>query len=73
MGLYYGDGFRIHCIGTSKEFVIWPRKCYRSGKTIWLEYAYKRTAMYTGPGDPEFENRWYNSNQYIVAKLLGEV
>jgi hypothetical protein len=48
-----------------------PRRCWISNRLIWLELAYKGTAMWTGPGDPIFEYRWVNKNEYLVAKIKG--
>ena len=36
------------------KFIIWPRQCEISKKTIWLEFAYKGTRTITGPGTSEF-------------------
>lgn len=67
------DGFKIHCIGTKLEFIIWPRKCHLSGKNLWFKTAYKQTAMWTGPGDPVFEYRWYNKEEFLIARIKGEI
>ena len=69
---YYDEGryhFKLHCIGTYLKFVILPRHCSISNKILWLTYAYKQTAMWTGPGDPVFEERWYDKNEFLIAKL----
>jgi hypothetical protein len=46
-----------------------PRHCHITNRLLWLEYAYCITAMYTGPGEPIFEYRWYDKNEYLIARL----
>jgi len=72
-GYPYKDPFKSRCIGTELEFAFLPRKCRLTNKFIWLEYAYKQTAMWTGPEDHLFEYRWYNKDEFLIARLKGEV
>ena len=67
------DGFKLHCIGTELKLVLWPRKCYITNNILWFKNAYKQTAMWTGPGDPIFEYRWYDKNEFLLAKIKGIV
>lgn len=67
------DGFRRNCIGTELKFIIWPRKCHVTGKRLWLTRTYKQTAMWTGPGDPVFEYRYYDKNTFLIEKLKGNL
>lgn len=67
------DGFKTHVIGTQQRFAIFPKRCHLSKKIIMLENAYVQTAMWTGPGDPVFEHRWYDTNEFLIAKIKGEV
>ena len=75
MPFYRNDGaddwdyFDRHSIGTQLKFVFFPKRSHVSGKYIWLEFAYRKTAMYTGPGEPIFEHRWYNKVEYIIEQL----
>jgi hypothetical protein len=67
-GIFYYDeldSFERNCIGTQYKFVIFPKRCFISNKLLWLTFAYKQTAMYTGPGDPVFEDRWCERNEFI--------
>lgn len=73
MMFYHADSFKRHCIGTELKFVWLPKRCYLSKKIIWLKIAYKQTAMYMGPSDVVFDHRWYNKNQFLLARLTGEV
>ena len=65
--------FKHACIDTSIVFVMWPRRCYFTNKILFLKYVYKQTAMWTGPGDPVFEYRWYDKEEFLVNKLKGVV
>lgn len=65
------DTFAKFCIGTELKFVLLPKKCFLSGKIIWLTKTYKQTAMYTGPGDIIFEHRYYDKKEFLLAKLKG--
>jgi hypothetical protein len=38
-----------------------------------FEYAYVQTAMWTGPGDDLFEHRWYDKNEFLIARIKGDV
>jgi hypothetical protein len=42
-----------------------------SDKRLWLQFAYRKVAMWTGPGEPVFEYRWYDKDEYLIAKLKG--
>ena len=65
--------FKHACIDTNIVFVMWPRRCYFTNKILFLKYVYKQTAMWTGPGDPVFEYRWYDKEEFLVNKLKGVV
>ena len=65
--------FKHACIDTSIVFVMWPRRCYFTNKILFLKYVYRQTAMWTGPGDPIFEYRWYDKEEFLVNKLKGVV
>lgn len=65
--------FKRKCIGTELKFAFLPKRCYISNKRIWFKNAYKQTAMWTGPGDPVFEHRWYDRSEFLIAKLKGDV
>ena len=63
------DYFKDRVIGRRLKFTLMPRRCYITKRIIWLSNAYCITAMYTGPGSPAYETRWYGKNEYIVARL----
>lgn len=65
--------FKRKCIGTQLKFTLIPQKCYITGKTLWLKNAYIQTAIWTGPGDAVFEYRWYDKDEFLIAKIKGNV
>lgn len=50
-------------------YLLWPRRCYISNKRLWLTHAYKGTAVWTGPGEPVEEHRYYDEVEYLIEKL----
>lgn len=48
-----------------------PRRCSLSNKLQWLKYAYKGTAMWTGPGTPVYEYMWHDKAEHLIWKLKG--
>jgi hypothetical protein len=67
------DTFDRHCIGSQLKFSWLPRRCYQTGRSLWLKRAYKRSALWTGPGTPVWEYRWYHKHEYLKLKIKGEV
>lgn len=65
--------FKRKCIGTELEYVFIPKTCSISGKKLMFEYVYKQTAIWTGPGEDVFEYRWYNKDEFLIARLKGTV
>ena len=56
-------------VGTELKFAWFPVKCNISDKPIWLEFGYKLTALYTGPGATVFECKWHDKHEHIIWKL----
>ena len=67
------DPFNDRALGTEYKFTWFPQKCYISGKKLWLQNAYRRTAMWTGPGTPVIEHRWYDKDEFLIARIKGEI
>ncbi len=61
------------CIGWKEKFVLIPRRCFYTGKYLWLKTAYYGVAMITGPGEPVFEYRWCDKNAYLFLKIKGTI
>ena len=66
-------GFKTRCIGTSLKFVIIPKRCHITGRILWLETVYEQVAMWTGPGEPIFEYRYYDKNTFLVERMKDNV
>lgn len=67
------DYFKKYVTVTEYTFILFPRKCHFTNKWLWLKFAYKQTAVYTGPGDPVFEYRYYDRDQFLMKKIAGEL
>lgn len=67
------DAFIRRCVGWELEFMFWPRRCYYTGKHLWLRYAYVGTSILTGPGDSLFEYRWCERKEYLFLKIKGVI
>lgn len=67
------DSFKRRCISTELTFAWFPQKCFITDKFIWWKFGYMQTAMWAGPGTPLFEERWYDADAFLIAKLKGEV
>ena len=53
------------------KWCLWPRSCAETGKLLWFTLAYRATRVWTGPGDPIFEHRWYDRNEFVILRLKG--
>ena len=67
------DPFRTHIVSKKIIFAWLPKKCHVTRKFIWLKYAYQEVAMWTGPGEPFFAERWYDKDTYLIEKLKGNL
>lgn len=48
-----------------------PHKCEISNKLLWFTRAYRGMAVYTGPGEPVIEYKWFDKDQFMIARLKG--
>lgn len=69
--MWDNEAFNRRCIGWEIKFCLLPRRCFYTGKYLWLKNAYRGTAMLTGPGDPLFEDRWCERHEYLFLKIKG--
>jgi hypothetical protein len=67
------QAFKRRCIGWELKFSFLPRRCNYTGKYLWLKFAYRGTSMITGPGEPIFEYRWCEQNEYLFLKIKGTI
>ena len=63
------DFYHNRYLGARLKFAWLPKKCNLSAKLIWLKYGYELSAMWTGPGNAVFEERWHDKNEHIIWKL----
>ena len=67
------EAFKRRCIGWRLAYSLIPRRCYYTGKLLWLTLAYEGTSMLTGPGDPIFEHRWCDRKEFLLLKIKGTI
>lgn len=65
------EAFKRRCIGWKLTKSFLPRRCYYTGKYLWLKTAYLGTSVLTGPGESIIEYRWCCREQYIFLKIKG--
>lgn len=51
------------------RWCLWPRKCYRSKRWLFCELAVRGRAIYTGPGEPVIEDRWFSTTEALILCL----
>jgi hypothetical protein len=54
------------------QFCFWPRKCYITGQWLICTRAVRGQAIWTGPGEPVLEHRWYHKNNGLLLLLKGK-
>ena len=59
------DGFWSRVIFTY-HWSFWPRRCYTTGQWLFCTIAMRGRAIWTGPGDPIVEDRWYHRNEGLM-------
>ena len=67
------DYFNEHCVSWKLHFALLPRTCYYTEQRIWLEYGYKGTAMWHGPGTPVIEHRFISVHSWLMQKIKGSI
>jgi hypothetical protein len=65
--------FKRRCIGWKLKYSIWPRRCHYTNKLLWFTLAYHGVGMICGPGEPVFEDRWCNRQEYLFLKIKGSI
>lgn len=65
--------WKSHCIGWELKFSVIPQRCYFSNKLIWMCCGYRGAAMWTGPGEPVFDIRWVDRDEYLLARIKGVI
>ena len=74
--MFYDDALLGHFYWKAdwkEQFAWWPQRCTKSGRRIWLEQAYRGTAVYTGPGEPAYEHHWHTKEEHLLWLLTQPV
>ena len=50
----------------------WPRRCALTNEWLCFDLAYKATRVWTGPGEPVIEQRWYDRYEFLFFRLKGK-
>lgn len=56
---------------TELIWCLWPRRCYASNRWLCITLAYRIRNVWTGPGTPAIEDRWYSREECLILKLKG--
>ena len=51
------------------QYCLWPRRCYNTDRWLWLKTAVRGRAIWTGPGEPVVEDRWYDINESLIMMI----
>jgi len=64
----FGDNlFHSKCLGWEYRFAWLPHRCEISRRLIWLERAYRGTALFrSGDIDTIAEHRWHTSTHHLI-------
>jgi len=55
--------------GWKLKFCWTPKNCFLSDKPLWGKRCYKGTAVFTGPGEPVFENYYVDKFEFMKWQL----
>ena len=55
------------------KFAWSPQRCEFSGQWIWFKIAYRGVVRWMGPGSDAVEIRWATKEEYLIARLKGNV
>lgn len=81
VGVIIDDPFLEGATVTKYRFAFLPKRCYATGKLIWMRRAYhvkSKVPMWTvikenGKVLPSSDERWYTPAAYVKARLLEEL
>ena len=51
------------------KWSFWPRRCYTTGRLLFCTLALRGRAIWTGPGEPAVEDRWYDRSEGLIMML----
>lgn len=64
--------FKNRRIGQENKRSWLPRRCFLSGKKIWLKKCVVVTSMITGPGEPLFDSYWCDAKEFFLNEFRGK-
>ena len=50
------------------KYSLWPRRCHNTDRWVW-GLAIRGRRVITGPGEPIYEDRWYDRHEAIIMML----
>lgn len=53
----------------SYKYSLWPRRCYNTRRWLWFTLAVRARAVWTGPGEPMVEDRWFHRNEGLLIMI----
>lgn len=59
-------------IGKQEKFSWLPRRCYLSGKSLFLKKSIVVTGMMTGPGNIDFADFWCDKKEFFLDEIKGK-
>lgn len=60
----------LHDATLSEVFVWWPHRCRYTDRLLWLTYATRaRIAYFPRDGKVYYEDRYYDSSEFIIRTL----
>jgi len=62
------DDFERRAFRIEYAWSVWPRRCYRSERRVWGR-AVRMQAVWTGPGEPIVETRWFHRDEAVIMML----
>ena len=64
----FGDWW-LERVKWEHKFALFPRRCAKTNKSIWLKKGYKGTVVITGPGDPIKSVQWVTEGSFLLLAL----
>jgi hypothetical protein len=56
-------------VAIEQVYMWWPHRCGITGKRLWFTSAYKGIVVWSGPGEPIEEVRYYDTAEYLMQQL----
>jgi hypothetical protein len=63
--------FKLRRVGKQSKISLRPRRCYISGKQLWMKRCIVVTSLVTGPGEPLLEDFWCDTKEFFLDEIRG--